>query len=268
MISDPDPTMVLIVPARNADTDQERCFEDRHGARHRRLRGWRRALGERSTWSDEKPPVEKAVELFVYAPVGMALYVRDMLPSMMGIFVSRGKREVQSHRAPTPASAAGPARPARGEAPHRRVGRHGQGRRRRRLRRRPRRRRQRPRGGARRRRVRPRPVPRHARQRHRTRAARSATPAATPRPSRRRARHRPSSRRHRPRPPPILRTPRGIPRSRQSEALPIPDYDELSASQVVERLEGLDHDSLEAIRRYETDHRGRNTILGKIAQLS
>jgi len=49
--------------------------------------------------------------------------------------------------------------------------------------------------------------------------------------------------------------------------LPIPDYDELSASQVVERLEGLDHDSLELIRRYEAAHRSRNTILGKIAQL-
>jgi hypothetical protein len=49
---------------------------------------------------DEKPPVEKAVELLVYAPVGMALYVRDMLPSMMGIFVARGKREVASHRTP------------------------------------------------------------------------------------------------------------------------------------------------------------------------
>ena len=52
------------------------------------------------------------------------------------------------------------------------------------------------------------------------------------------------------------------------DALPIPDYDELSASQVVERLDGLDRESLEAIRRYETDHRGRNTILGKIAQLT
>ena len=52
------------------------------------------------------------------------------------------------------------------------------------------------------------------------------------------------------------------------DALPIPDYDELSASQVVERLEGLDRESLEAIRRYESEHRGRNTILGKIAQLS
>jgi len=55
--------------------------------------------------ADEKQPVEKAVDLLVYAPVGVALYVRDMLPSMMGIFVARGKREVQSHlpgRAPTP----------------------------------------------------------------------------------------------------------------------------------------------------------------------
>jgi hypothetical protein len=51
------------------------------------------------------------------------------------------------------------------------------------------------------------------------------------------------------------------------EELPIPDYDELSASQVVERLEGLDPDSLERIRRYESAHRSRNTILGKIAQL-
>jgi hypothetical protein len=52
------------------------------------------------------------------------------------------------------------------------------------------------------------------------------------------------------------------------ESLPIPDYDELSASQVIERLVGLDRASLDAIRVYETQHRGRNTILGKIAQLS
>jgi hypothetical protein len=51
------------------------------------------------------------------------------------------------------------------------------------------------------------------------------------------------------------------------DELAIPDYDELSASQVVERLEGLDAGELEAVRRYEAAHRGRNTILGKIAQL-
>ena len=63
-------------------------------------------------------------------------------------------------------------------------------------------------------------------------------------------------------------TPRGSADVAAAEALPIPDYDELSASQVVERLEGLDRESLDAIRRYESEHRGRNTILGKIAQLS
>jgi len=49
--------------------------------------------------------------------------------------------------------------------------------------------------------------------------------------------------------------------------LPIRDYDELSASQVVERLEGLPRDELDAIRAYEATHRARNTVLGKIEQL-
>ena len=51
-------------------------------------------------------------------------------------------------------------------------------------------------------------------------------------------------------------------------SLPIPDYDELSASQVVERLDGLAPDELDAVRAYESAHRGRNTILGKLAQLT
>jgi hypothetical protein len=50
--------------------------------------------------------------------------------------------------------------------------------------------------------------------------------------------------------------------------LSIPDYDELSASQVVQRLPGLTGDELEAIRAYETHGRGRRTILGKIDQLA
>jgi hypothetical protein len=49
--------------------------------------------------------------------------------------------------------------------------------------------------------------------------------------------------------------------------LPIADYDSLAASQVIPRLEGLEPAELEAVRRYETQHRGRKTILGKIAQL-
>jgi hypothetical protein len=49
--------------------------------------------------------------------------------------------------------------------------------------------------------------------------------------------------------------------------LAIPDYDNLSASQVVPRLGGLAPDELEAVRRYELSARGRKTILGKITQL-
>jgi hypothetical protein len=49
--------------------------------------------------------------------------------------------------------------------------------------------------------------------------------------------------------------------------LAIPDYDNLSASQVVPRLDGLTADELEAVRRYERTNRGRKTILNKVHQL-
>lgn len=51
------------------------------------------------------------------------------------------------------------------------------------------------------------------------------------------------------------------------DVLAIPDYDELSASQVVDRLEGLSVDDLRAIRDHEQATRARATILGKIEQL-
>jgi hypothetical protein len=50
--------------------------------------------------------------------------------------------------------------------------------------------------------------------------------------------------------------------------LGIPDYDELSASQVVERLDGLQTGELDAVRAYEEAHRARRTILYKIEQLT
>jgi hypothetical protein len=50
--------------------------------------------------------------------------------------------------------------------------------------------------------------------------------------------------------------------------LPIPGYDALSASQVVERLTGLSADELDTVRAYEGAHRRRRTILGKIEQLT
>ena len=195
--------------------------------------------------------------MFVYAPVGMALYVRDMFPSMMGIFVSRGKREVKSHiggaEVPTPPIPPMPPMPpvpdvadfarrvtdsigmARGVAEGG-IGlardltgsalqgflsfRNGE----------------------------PEPAP-NAAPTGEWKPAPDASPASS------------------------FTTPAAAATADRDaaapdvESLPIPDYDELSASQVIERLEGLDAESLDAIRAYESSHRGRNTILGKIAQL-
>ena len=52
-----------------------------------------------------------------------------------------------------------------------------------------------------------------------------------------------------------------------AQSLAIPGYDSLSASQVVERLAGLNAEELEAIGSYEAAGRGRRTILNRIAQL-
>ena len=62
------------------------------------------------------------------------------------------------------------------------------------------------------------------------------------------------------------RAPRGE-SSPAASTLPIVDYDSLAASQVVPRLATLTPDDLETVQRYEVSHRGRKTILGRIAQL-
>jgi hypothetical protein len=212
--------------------------------------------------ADDKQPVEKAVDLLVYAPVGMACYFRDMLPSMMGIFIARGKREFGSHRTPAPPSpppvppevkrrideSMGMARymAEGGLGVARDVAGSGIG------------------------------VAREVAgsalaQFLAMRAAEVSTTVEETAPAES-APSRPPA----PTPPPDAAWPtapassstRGQSDAPSVEALPIPDYDELSASQVVERLEGLDRESLEAVHRYESEHRGRNTILGKIAQLT
>lgn len=52
-----------------------------------------------------------------------------------------------------------------------------------------------------------------------------------------------------------------------SEALAIPHYDSLAASQVVPRLTALTEGELEAVAAYESAHRGRRTILHRTDQL-
>ena len=51
------------------------------------------------------------------------------------------------------------------------------------------------------------------------------------------------------------------------DVLAIPGYDSLSASQVVQRLAGLSVPELEAVRAYEEANRSRRTILSKVSQL-
>jgi len=228
--------------------------------------------------SDDKNPVEKALDLCVYAPVGAALYVRDMMPGMLGIFVSRGKRELQGKKTPPPppvpadevkrridesvgvakvvaesgfgvakdvaGASIGVARDVAGTALKGLLdNRPGT---------------TRPNGTAA-------PATAPAAETVPGSAAGTATETATATPA--------------PEPAPVT-TPEAATTSEPEapiaavdltvpdvDELAIPDYDELSASQVVERLEGLDAGELEAVRRYEAAHRGRNTILGKIAQL-
>ncbi|MFI5045550.1 MAG: hypothetical protein ACHQIG_00685 [Acidimicrobiia bacterium] len=231
---------------------------------------------------DDKQAHDRALDLFVYAPVGVALYVRDMLPTMMTVFVSRGKREVQSHLPGQPPAAPTPAAPnpvdvrrrleeslglarvvtesglgvargvagsglgfARGLADTAVQGLGAM---------------QGTRGGPVVDDVAPAPS-RPAEPPEPSTAPPTASPAAgdaTPTP----AAAEPETAEHE------AREPEAAGPAPSVESLAIPDYDELSASQVVERLEGLDATSLDAIRRYESAHRGRNTILGKIARLT
>jgi hypothetical protein len=55
--------------------------------------------------------------------------------------------------------------------------------------------------------------------------------------------------------------------SPSADQLAIPGYDSLSASQVVQRLAGLSSEELEAVGAYESAHRARRTILTRVNQL-
>ncbi|QXC61961.1 hypothetical protein KSP35_03840 [Aquihabitans sp. G128] len=173
--------------------------------------------------TDDKRPVDQAVELVLFAPIGFALEARRLLPS----FVERGKQQVAMAKmigqfAVKQGQTEGKARLSKAqeqaEAILTEFG-------------------LRPADGG----DEPDPV---------------APVAAAPAPS--------------PAPKPAA-TPRAAkPAVRSSAAatgLAIPDYDSLAASQVIPRLAGLEAAELEAVRSYEAGHRGRKTILGKVAQL-
>lgn len=182
---------------------------------------------------DRQDPLEQLLDLLVYAPLGLALSTRDLLPTlaergrrhlgpqataarMVGeLAVGQGQRGLE-HLVRKGRRQAGqlltdllPHAPSESEGPGRRPG------------------------------------PR--RQANGT-AARSSTPGTPTAPGGAPAAPRPG-----PRPDP--------------SQLAIPGYDTLSASQVVQRLEGLARTDLEAVRAYEEAGRARKTVLTRIAQL-
>jgi len=164
---------------------------------------------------DDKPIVERAIELMVYAPIGLAMFARDVGPTLLGQFVERGKARVdelqkQVENQVLQARIMGQFAVAEGE---RRIKREVE-----------------QRFG----REDPVPAPRV-----------EAHPAA-----------------------PTRASGNGSRPKADASGLPIQDYDELSASQVVARLAGLSGEELDAVRVYEESQRQRRTILTRIEQLT
>jgi hypothetical protein len=196
--------------------------------------------------------IERALEVFLYAPLGLGCWLRDLAPSLIDTVVARGRAEVdrrqeQAQQRITTARSMGEVALAFGvpelkkragqqidqvrEHADRIVGSVA------------------PRGNG-------------------AAPSRPVAPPATPAPV------------SAPAPAPAPTAPATVPaaaggegghapaRSESSAHLPIPGYDALSASQVVERLAGLGADDLASVRDYEGAHRNRRTILGKIDQLT
>jgi hypothetical protein len=201
--------------------------------------------------SDNEKPIEKAVELLVYAPIGLAMFAKDTVPTFMKMFVARGHTEVTQRRKSAGTQAGNyktigqMAVKYGGPEVKRQAGAAAE------------------------------TVRRRAEETLAGIAA-AATPPAPP------ASPPTSGPGSRPTPGPTVSTP-SAPTTRSTTApagngeptapdatgeLPIPGYDLLSATQVIERLEGLARPELLAVRSYELAHRARTTILGKIAQLA
>ncbi len=188
---------------------------------------------------DGQKTAERALELLVYAPVGVALYLRDTVPTFVNLFVSRGRSEIGQRRqqAKDQVSQA----KAMGEFA---VGFGG-----------PKVREQVEKGIA---------MARMGAEAVIGGVTGESGGAATDAPApQARPKEQPDTK------PDAAATSRPAAKAKPAKAaLVIPDYDELSASQVVERLDGLQPDELTAVRAYEEAHRSRRTILFKIEQLT
>lgn len=173
----------------------------------------------------DKSPVDQAIELFVFAPVGLAITARDALPGL----IERGRQQVNGQATMARmigefAVKEGQNRAARAFDDARQhatsvfeqyVGDGGRA--------------------------------LHATDGRRNGASPSASKPVRPAPARSQA---------------------ASPQSSGTAAeLAITDYDSLAASQVVPRLSGLTPAELEQVRLYEAAHRGRKTILSRVAQI-
>ena len=201
--------------------------------------------------TDQRSPLENALDLLVYAPVGLALTVAEELPKlaakgraqvqgqvtiarMVGQFaVAQGRKEIEKRRVGTarpraPAKGAGPS-PGERERPETisatppaaRTGGDGS----------------------------------YERMAGRSGASEpAAEPGATASPRTDGA---------------VIDVDfgAGAASAPPAEGLAIPGYDSLSASQVVQRLAGLSQEELAAVGEYEAAHRGRRTILTRVGQL-
>jgi hypothetical protein len=192
---------------------------------------------------DAQKTAERAIDLLVYAPVGVALYLRDTVPTFVNLFVSRGRAELGQRRQ----QAQGQVQQAKamGEFAVNFGG--------------PKVREHVEKGIAMARKSAEAVIGGVAGESDLPDAAEDVPPA-----------------RHAPEPaaPSPSASSRQAGESTAASTAPtaatlgIPDYDELSASQVVERLDGLQAGELDAVRAYEEAHRARRTILYKIEQLS
>ena len=48
--------------------------------------------------SDQDNPIERAVELLVYTPIGLAMFAKDTVPTFLKMFVARGEAELKERR--------------------------------------------------------------------------------------------------------------------------------------------------------------------------
>ena len=217
--------------------------------------------------SENDTPIERAVELLVYAPIGLAMFAKDTVPTFLKMFVARGQTEVTQRRKTAETQAGqyktigqmavkygGPEVRRQAEAA----------------------------AGTMRKRAEDTIAAVTAVTTPAASSTNGTAPAAPPRgPDSQSSAARAGTtttpkgstakRASKPKAPKVETSPgesaAPSPSPRQ-DALAIPDYDLLSATQVIDRLIGLARPDLLAVQAYETAHRARTTILGKIAQLS